>query len=57
MIDNKPAVLIVDLPMQEDASFRLNRYGIYALRRAHNNGLIFNEFSRTGRESTETATW
>tara|TARA_R110002049_G_scaffold2750_2_gene21340 strand:+ start:25995 stop:28019 length:2025 start_codon:yes stop_codon:yes gene_type:complete len=43
-IQGKPAVLIVDLPMQEDATFRLNRYGIYALRRAHNNGLIFNQF-------------
>ena len=44
MIDGKPAVLIADLPRQEDATFRLNRYGLYALRRTHNNGLIFNNF-------------
>ena len=43
-IDGRPAVLIVDLPKQEDASFHLNRYNIYALRRAHNNGLVFNNF-------------
>ena len=44
LIDGRPSVLIVDLPEQEDATFHLNRYGIYALRRAHNNGLVFNNF-------------
>ncbi len=44
MIDDVPSVLIVDLPEQEDESFHLNRYGIYALRRAHNNGLVFKNF-------------
>lgn len=44
MIDDVPSVLIVDLPEQEDESFYLKRYGIYALRRAHNNGLIFKNF-------------
>jgi alkylation response protein AidB-like acyl-CoA dehydrogenase len=44
MIDGKPSVLIVDLPESEDETFQLNRYGIYALRRAHNNGLIFKNF-------------
>lgn len=43
-IDNVPSVLVVDLPQQEDETFQLNRYGIYALRRAHNNGLIFRNF-------------
>ncbi len=43
-IEGKPSVLIVDLPDQEDETFYLNRYGIYALRRAHNNGLVFNNF-------------
>jgi hypothetical protein len=37
-------VLVVDLPEAENESFRLNRYGIYALRRAHNNGLVFRNF-------------
>jgi alkylation response protein AidB-like acyl-CoA dehydrogenase len=43
-IDDKPAVLIVDLPEEQNESFRLNEYGLYALRRAHNNGLIFRNF-------------
>ena len=43
-IDDVPSVLIVDLPEQEDETFQLNRYGIYALRRAHNNGLVFRNF-------------
>jgi len=37
-------VLIVDLPEQEDDTFQLKRYGIYALRRAHNKGLVFRDF-------------
>jgi alkylation response protein AidB-like acyl-CoA dehydrogenase len=44
LIDKKPAVLIVDLPDREDDSFRLVRYGLYALRQAHNNGIIFKGF-------------
>jgi len=49
-IENVPSVLIVDLPEQENESFQLNRYGIYALRRAHNNGLVFSNF-RVPREN------
>lgn len=44
MIDGQPSVLIVDLPDEENEHFRLNRYGIYALARAHNNGLVFKDF-------------
>lgn len=43
-IDDEPAVLIVDLPEQEDETFRMKRYGLHALRRAHNNGLVFRDF-------------
>ncbi|NND98102.1 MAG: acyl-CoA dehydrogenase family protein [Pirellulaceae bacterium] len=43
-IDGVPSVLIVDLPEEENENFYLNRYGIYALRRAHNNGLVFKDF-------------
>lgn len=43
-IEGKPSVLIVDLPEVEDDSFHVNRYGLYALRRAHNNGLVFKNF-------------
>ena len=43
-INGEPSVLVVDLPMETDDSFSLNRYDIYALRRAHNNGLVFRNF-------------
>ncbi len=43
-IENVPSVLVVDLPEAENDTFRIKRYGIYALRRAHNNGLIFRDF-------------
>jgi alkylation response protein AidB-like acyl-CoA dehydrogenase len=44
LIDNKPSVLVVDLPEREDATFYMKRYGLHALRRAQNNGLVFNRF-------------
>lgn len=43
-IDDRPAVLIADLPDREDEHFRLSRYGLFALRQAHNNGLRFRGF-------------
>ncbi len=43
-IDDEPSVLIVDLPEQENETFRLNAYGLHALRRAYNNGLVFRNF-------------
>ncbi|OWK47298.1 acyl-CoA dehydrogenase family protein [Fimbriiglobus ruber] len=42
LIDQKPAVLVVDLPETETAEFRLKKYGLYALKHCHNQGLIFN---------------
>jgi alkylation response protein AidB-like acyl-CoA dehydrogenase len=42
MLEGKPAVLIVDLPKEENESFQIVRYGLHALRHAHNNGLRFN---------------
>lgn len=44
LIERKPAVLIVDLPDRETDQFRLVPYGLYALRQAHNNGLVFRDF-------------
>jgi len=44
LIEEKPAVLIVDLPLEESDSFHLKKYGLYALRRAFNQGIIFNDF-------------
>ncbi|MEO1524514.1 MAG: acyl-CoA dehydrogenase family protein [Planctomycetota bacterium] len=43
-IDGKPSVLIVELPKEESDSFSMNRYGLYALQHAHNNGLRFRNF-------------
>ena len=44
LLNGKPAVLVVDLPDTETDEFRLKNYGLYALRHANNNGLIFNRF-------------
>lgn len=41
LIDDKPAVLIVDLPDQENEQFQLVKYGLYALKHTHNQGIIF----------------
>lgn len=42
LIDEKPAVLIVDLPNSECEEFRLKKYGLYALKHAYNQGILFN---------------
>jgi alkylation response protein AidB-like acyl-CoA dehydrogenase len=39
LIEGQPAVLIAELPEQETPEFQLRRYGLYALRRAHNYGI------------------
>jgi acyl-CoA dehydrogenase len=44
LIDGKPAVLVVDLPLEENEHFHVKTYGLYALRQAYNNGLIFKDF-------------
>ncbi len=44
VLEGKPAVLIADLPPAENEQFQVVRYGLYALRRGHNNGLRFNRF-------------
>jgi acyl-CoA dehydrogenase len=44
LIENKPAVLIVDLPDHEDEHFQIVKYGLLALRHLHNNGLRFHDF-------------
>ncbi|MCO6456901.1 MAG: acyl-CoA/acyl-ACP dehydrogenase, partial [Pirellulaceae bacterium] len=43
LIDETPAVLIVDLPDQENEQFQLRRYGLYALKHTHNQGLVFRD--------------
>jgi len=42
LINNRPAVLIVDLPKEENEQFQLKKYGLYALKHAYNQGIIFN---------------
>ena len=44
LIEERPSVLIVDLPHEESDAFRLKKYGLYALRRAYNQGIIFDDF-------------
>ncbi len=44
LVEGRPAVLVVDLPEEEDEHFQLKRYGLYALRHTHNHGLRFRGF-------------
>ena len=44
LIDDKPAVLVVDLPAKENKQFRLRQYGLWALKHTHNVGIVFNDF-------------
>ncbi len=44
LIENKPAVLIADLPPEENEHFQIKKYGLYALKHSYNNGLIFKDF-------------
>jgi alkylation response protein AidB-like acyl-CoA dehydrogenase len=44
LIDDKPAVLIADLPDAENEHFQTKKYGLYALKHTHNNGLLFRDF-------------
>ncbi len=44
LIENRPAVLIVDLPDAENENFQLRKYGLYAIRGAYNRGIIFKDF-------------
>lgn len=53
MLEGKPAVLIADLPPEENEQFQVVPYALYALRQGHNNGLRFNRF-RVPRENLLT---
>jgi alkylation response protein AidB-like acyl-CoA dehydrogenase len=44
LIDQRPAVLVVDLPAAEDDSFQLKKYGLYALKHTYNRGILFRNF-------------
>jgi alkylation response protein AidB-like acyl-CoA dehydrogenase len=44
LVDQRPAVLIVDLPDRENDQFQIVPYGLWALKHLHNNGLRFHDF-------------
>ncbi|GAA4435438.1 acyl-CoA dehydrogenase family protein [Bremerella cremea] len=44
LIDDVPAVLVVDLPDEENDQFQLRKYGLWALKHTYNQGIIFNNF-------------
>jgi alkylation response protein AidB-like acyl-CoA dehydrogenase len=44
LIEGRPAVLVVDLPKEENENFQLKRYGLYALKHTYNQGIIFRDF-------------
>ncbi|MDZ4658432.1 MAG: acyl-CoA dehydrogenase family protein [Bythopirellula sp.] len=44
LIDDKPAVLIVELPSAENEHFQLRKYGLWALKQTFNQGIVFRDF-------------
>ena len=44
LIDDKPAVLICELPDRENDQFQLRKYGLYALQHTYNRGIVFRDF-------------
>jgi alkylation response protein AidB-like acyl-CoA dehydrogenase len=44
MLKGRPAVLIADLPPEENEQFQIVKYGLYALRHTYNQGMRFNKF-------------
>jgi alkylation response protein AidB-like acyl-CoA dehydrogenase len=43
LIDNVPAVLICDLPDEENEHFQLKKYGLHALKQTYNRGILFRD--------------
>jgi len=44
LIEERPAVLVVDLPQQENEHFQLRKYGLWALKHTYNRGIVFKNF-------------
>jgi alkylation response protein AidB-like acyl-CoA dehydrogenase len=44
LIEEEPAVLIVELPPRENEQFQLRKYGLWALKHTYNRGIVFREF-------------
>jgi alkylation response protein AidB-like acyl-CoA dehydrogenase len=45
LIDGKPAVLVAELPPEENEHFHLRKYGLWALKHTYNRGIIFKDFA------------
>ena len=43
LVDERPAVLVVELPAAENAQFQLRKYGLWALKQTYNQGIIFRD--------------
>jgi alkylation response protein AidB-like acyl-CoA dehydrogenase len=44
LVEGEPAVLVVELPREENEHFQLRKYGLYALKHTYNRGIIFRDF-------------
>jgi alkylation response protein AidB-like acyl-CoA dehydrogenase len=44
LIDQTPAVLVCDLPPEENDQFQLRTYGLWALKHTYNQGIVFRDF-------------
>jgi alkylation response protein AidB-like acyl-CoA dehydrogenase len=44
LVDDRPAVLVVELPAEENDSFQLRKYGLWALKHTYNRGIVFRNF-------------
>ena len=44
LVDDSPAVLICELPDEENDQVQFNKYGLYALKQQYNQGIIFKDF-------------
>ena len=41
LVDNEPQILLVDLPSSDTDTFEIETYGLHALKKLHNNALVF----------------
>jgi alkylation response protein AidB-like acyl-CoA dehydrogenase len=44
LIEDRPAVLVVELPREENDNFQLRKYGLWALKHTYNRGIVLRDF-------------
>ncbi|MCA9241911.1 MAG: acyl-CoA/acyl-ACP dehydrogenase, partial [Planctomycetales bacterium] len=44
LVEDRPAVLVAELPTEENEHFQLRKYGLHALSRLYNRGIVFSNF-------------